>query len=144
MEYFVQHEGQKIPVPADIAADETKLRRALSTIVPGIAEAQITSAEKDGVTTFTVIKTAGTKGAVSSPLDHLIGCKGGLNPVIAYYQALAGIDLTGVSPADTVVMDQEIEKALEKGQSQVDKMLKATKRLCASTPQPSPFRILGF
>jgi chorismate synthase len=83
MEYFVQHEGQKIPVPADIAVDETKLRRALSTIIPGIAEAQITKVEKDEVTTFSIVKVAGTKGAVSSPLGHLIGCTGGINPVLA-------------------------------------------------------------
>lgn len=144
MEYFVQHEGQKIPVPADIAVDETKLRRSLSTIVPGIAEAQITKVEKDGVTTFSIVKVAGTKGVVSSPLDSLIGCAGGINPVIAYYQSRAELDLTAVSPEDVVLMDQEIEKVLADGEEQVDQMVKAAKRLDASTAQPSPFRIFGF
>ena len=49
--YAVKIEGRNnIPVPEDIAKDEQKLRRALSTVVNGIADAKIEyHDEKDGM-----------------------------------------------------------------------------------------------
>lgn len=145
MQYVVSHEGQTIPIPAEIGSDEQKLRRALSSIIPGIAEAKINSTVKDDLTTFTIIKTAGTKGAGNaSPLDHLIQCKGGINPTVAYFQSMGRVDLTGLSPAEAVQMDAQISDALVEGQRQYDQLEKSLARLAASTPIVSPWIILGF
>jgi len=142
MQYSVFHEGQTIPVPAEIGTDEQKLRRALSSIIPGIAEAKITPTVKDDQTTFTIIKTAGTKGG--NPLDTLIACKGGLNPAVAYYQTIGQLDLTALSAEAATRMDAEIEQALAQGKKHYDQIEKSLNRLAASRPVAAPRVILGF
>lgn len=142
MQYIVSHEGQTIPVPAEIGADEQKLRRALSSIIPGIAEAKITVDVKEDQTTFTIIKTAGTKGA--HPLEILIACKGGLNPTVAYYQAIAQLDLTALSAEAATRMDAEIEQALTDGKKHYQQIEKSLQRLAASRSVAAPKIILGF
>ena len=145
MQYVVAHEGQSIPVPAEIGADEQKLRRALSTIIPGIAEAKITSTVKDDLTTFTIIKTAGTKGAGhASPLAALAQCEGGINPAVAYFQSVERVDLTSLSPDAALRMDAQISEALVEGQEQFELLEKALARLAASAPIASPRIVLGF
>ena len=143
MQYSVFHEGQTIPVPAEIGIDEQKLRRALSSIIPGIAEAKITATVKDDLTTFTIIKTAGTKGVVS-PLDTLIACEGGLNPAVAYYQTIGQLDLTALSAEAATRMDAEIEQALTQGKKHHEQIEKSLNRLAASRPVAAPRVILGF
>ena len=142
MQYIVSHENQNIPIPAELALNEANLRRALATIIPGIAEAKINSTFKDDLTTITIVKTAGTKGA--DPLSHLIQAAGGMNPVFVCYEKLKQIDPAALSAADIVLLDQQIEAAIESGEGQRDKIKTAFNRLKSATPQPSPVVILGF
>lgn len=142
MQYIVSHENQSIPVPAEIAADEGKLRRALASIIPGIAEAKINSTVKDDLTTITIVKTAGTKGA--DPLSHLIQAAGGMNPVFVCYESLKQIDPAALSAAEIVLLDQQIEAAINNGEAQQERMKTAFNRLKSAVPQPSPVVILGF
>lgn len=145
MKYVISHENQTIPVPAEIAADEGKLRRALSAIIPGIAEAKINySAEKEGVSTITIVKTAGTKGTGQDAVAYLAQCPGGVNPVIACYEALQATDLSAISAEEIVLMNQRIEKAVERGEKQKQVITEAFERLALVNPQPAPVVILGF
>ena len=43
---------------------------------------------------------SGTKG--SDIVDHLVECVGGINPLIACYEAVEKLDLATLSPADLV------------------------------------------
>lgn len=141
MQYQITYEGQTIPVPAEIAADEQKLRRGLSSIIPGIAEAKIETTEKDGVTTISIVKTAGTKG---NALQHLIGCQGGVNPTILCYESLQGIDFAAMTAEEIIEVDQRIDAAIEEGKEQRSNVVQAFRRLANSAVIPSPFVPLGF
>ena len=142
MKYRLQHEGQESELPEEVAADETKLRRALATIIPGIAEAKITSSEEGDVKTFTVTKVAGTKGA--DPLAYLTACAGGKNAVIACYESLETFDFVQATAAEQVQIEQQIETALHVGGTQRDELRKALKRLNQAEPKPAPWVAAGF
>jgi hypothetical protein len=146
MKYIVQHEGQEIPVPESIGADESALRRALSAVIPGIAEAKITATVTDDVTTYSIVKTAGTKGAgaFDDIIAHLAECKGGTNPVVAYFQALQDIDLTAIPAAQAVEISAKVETILEAGDAQMAAIVKGVERLAAASPQASPALVPGF
>lgn len=142
MKYVVQHEGQEIPISESIGQDVDKLRRALTSVIPGIAEAKINSSVEGELTTYTIVKTAGTKG--SDIIDSLVKCAGGINPLIACYEAIEMVDLATLSPADSVLLEQRIDKAAKEGDSQMAGMKRAFERLSAASPQPSALVILGF
>lgn len=64
MNYEILIEGQTIPMPEEIAGDDSALKSALSPYFPGAANAKFMRSEpKDDVITVTVVKQAGTKGA---------------------------------------------------------------------------------
>ena len=74
MKYIILVEGQSIPMPEEIAADDGKLKAALAPYFPGVSNSTIKrdAAVKDEATgeesiTVTVIKQAGTKGAPEAP-----------------------------------------------------------------------------
>ncbi len=56
-------EGQDVSLPADIAASDDLIRKALSPFYPDVATAQIRRESQGGVDSITVIKRAGPKGA---------------------------------------------------------------------------------
>ena len=55
-------EGQDVPLPADIAASDDLIRKALSPFYPDVANAEIKRETKDGASVITVVKRAGPKG----------------------------------------------------------------------------------
>jgi len=55
-------EGQDVPLPADIAARDDLIRKALSPFYPDVANAEIRRETKDGASVITVVKRAGPKG----------------------------------------------------------------------------------
>ena len=64
MKYIVKIEGQEVPVPEGVGGlEDADLKRALTPMFPGAANSKIERAEKDGVTTITVVKLAGSKGS---------------------------------------------------------------------------------
>ena len=56
-------EGQDVSLPADIAASDDLIRKALSPFYPDVATAHIRRESQGGVDSITVIKRAGPKGA---------------------------------------------------------------------------------
>lgn len=142
MKYVISHEGQVIPVPEDIAADEGKLRRALATIIPGIAEAKVSySDEKNGTKTITIAKQAGTKGGA---LEELAKHPGGKNAVIECFEELQMVDMGSISAEEAVRLDAKIGKASEKGAGQKKAIDQVFERLAQVRPQAAPVLILGF
>jgi len=69
-------EGQDVSLPADIAASDDLIRKALSPFYPDVANADIRRQSKGGVDSITVIKRAGPKGA-----DALVTINGLQAPV---------------------------------------------------------------
>ncbi len=55
-------EGQDVPLPADVAASDDLIRKALSPFYPDVASADIRRETKHGVSVITVVKRAGPKG----------------------------------------------------------------------------------
>ncbi len=121
--YVVKIEGRNnIPVPEDIAKDEQKLRRALSAVVNGIADAKIEyHEEKDGVVEIEVIKRAGAKGINDSQalvLEDLMKRPEKRNPAILCFLDLSGLDKNKLDPARMFELGEQIDKAIEAGAQQ--------------------------
>ena len=58
----VNLDGQTIQLPAEIAASDDLIRKALAPFYPNVASAEIRRETKDGVTVISIIKRAGPKG----------------------------------------------------------------------------------
>ena len=61
--YVAVIEGQKIPIPLEIADNDAAIAQALAPYYPQAAEAELERTEKDGVVTVTVTPKAKPKGA---------------------------------------------------------------------------------
>lgn len=138
MQYIMVHEGKELNVPESIAGDEASLRRALAGIVPGIAEAKINKDVKDDVTTFTVVKTAGTKGA-DDFLARLLELPEHKNAVIECYEALKDADLSKMAPEDAVAAGWQIDQAAERGQGQLRQVSNMLGQLRQTGPVAAPW-----
>jgi hypothetical protein len=141
-EYLVSIEGQSIPIPEEIGADDESVRRSLAPFYPEVANAMITRVEKDGVTTITVVKRAGSKGAQG--IDSLKACAGGKNPAIALYEEIRGTGMELLDPEQLLVLDERLEQAIEAGEAQARAVERARERLAETAPRPAPAVVLGF
>lgn len=153
--YNILIEGQTIPVPEDIGANDSTVKAALAPFYPDAANAMITRVEKDGVVTINVIKRAGSKGLfppvgahlcvrpVSGPLAYLDACASHKNPAIEMYeQFIAGG--APLSPEELLAIDARLQAAIEEGQAQGKMLESALDRLQSSRPQSSPVIVVGF
>ena len=122
--YVVKIEGRNnIPVPEDVAKDEQKLRRALSMVVNGIADAKIEyHDEKDGVVESEVIKRAGAKGYDPSEPEGQFGSqdlilrgpqrrKGGRNPAIKFFLELRLLDTKTLDSVHMLDIGTQVDQA---------------------------------
>jgi len=134
-------EGQRIPLPAEIAASDDLIRRALAPFYPDAANAQLSRAEQDGVLTVTVVKRAGSKGNL---LGYLQMCPGGKNPVIALYEAIRGSDLAALDAYAQLELAHRVEQALAEGEAQGEAVRRSAHRLAPAAPQLAPGLLLGF
>lgn len=152
--YVVKIEGRKdIPVPEDIAKDQDKLRRALSTVINGITDAEIQyNAEKNGVVEIEVIKRAGVKGqdddsmqdSRSLILNALMQTEGGRNPAIEMYLELQSISREHWDPAHLLELGTQIDQAIASGEEQAKQMKHSLELLIHSTPAKSSCIVQGF
>lgn len=157
MNYIISIEGQNIPVPEDIGATDEAVKRTLAPIYPEAANAMITRTEKDGTTTITVVKRAGSKGTdltpnpspnggggqTTDPLEYLAGCAGGVNPAVALFEKMR----TDERPADALTlmaMESEIQEAITLGDADALALERALKRLVAAQAQPAHDLVMGF
>jgi hypothetical protein len=138
-------EGQRIPIPTEIAVDDDKVRRALAPFFPGAASAEITRAEQDSLTTVTVVKRAGSKGHETALLA-LRHSPGGKNPAIALFEEIQTLEIEPHErePEALLTLEARIQRAIETGQSQAGAVERARERLAAATARPAPAVVLGF
>ena len=148
MSYIVTIEGQKIPLPDEIGSDDAKVRQALAPYFPDAANALITRTEKDGETTISVIKKAGTKGVPSTKgllagLQALQEGPGGKNPAIMLYEEIKR-RADPLSPKELLELDSRIEQTIQEGEQQRDALVHAARRLIETRPQAAPAVVQGF
>jgi len=139
--YNIFIEGQTIPVPPEIGESDDKVKQALAPFYPDAANAMITRTEKEDVITVTVIKKAGTKG--SSPLQALEGCAGGQNPVLAIYGEIQRHN-EALDPETLLALSERIAKALEAGESDLERQGSSLERMRTIHSIPAPAVVLGF
>ena len=144
MPYVVSIEGQTIPVPDEIGADDQAVKRALASFYPDVANAMITRVEKGGVTTINVVKKAGLKGSGLAGLDYLRECPGGRNPAIALYQELQSQDMGSLDPERLLTLGNQLETALSEGEAQLQAVVAAHNRLLLARAQAAPEVVTGF
>jgi len=155
--YVVKIEGRNnIPVPEEVAKDEQKLRRALSTVVNGIADAKIEyQKEKDGVVEIEVIKRAGAKGYDPSEPEGQFGSqdlilrelqrrKGGRNPAIKFFLELRLLDIKTFDSVHMLDIGTQIDQAMAEGEKQGAMMRTTFQILMQAQPAVSSFIVLGL
>lgn len=154
LRYEVSIEGQKIPLPAELASDDKKILDALVPFFPGITNGKIMRGEPiDGLVTITIIKQAGTKGAsrssdgtVGGALQKLRKAKSEKNPVVALMEQMEdrSVKLHDLAPTELIKMDRAIEKALEEGEKEANWIKDIERALRSATPMSSPVVPEGF
>ncbi len=151
MKYFVHHEGQEIEIPAELAASDQILGHALTGVIPGVENGRFERKVEGEKTIITLITTAGPKGGGSatphpsfSPLRYFLHCKGGRNPIIELYAALANTEIEAFSPVDQVALGARITKAITTGEKQSDQIKASLAALMKSKPAPAGSLIVGF
>jgi len=147
--YVVKIEGRNnIPVPEDVAKDEQKLRRALSTVVNGIADAKIEyHDEKDGVVEIEVIKRAGAKGLDASQarvLADLMKRPEKRNSAVLCFLNLSGLDKNKLDPARMFEFGEQIDQAIEAGEQQGKDISRTSAMLMDAPSATSSFVVLGI
>ena len=148
----VQETDQKFPIPAEIGADDTLIKRALAGVIPYIDTAKLTREEKEGVTTIKVTKSHAPKGA-GNPGSSLLVIhslaktrRNGINPVAALYRQLVndGVKLETLKPDQHLALSSMIDKTIEAGE-QVHREMQATLQyLIASLPVEAKSVPIGF
>jgi len=75
----------------------------------------------------------------------LLCCKNRRNPTVEFYLQLHGQDAGDLDPYQLIGLSENIDKALESGQRQLEQVIAAHARLCRTTPQEGvDFVPLGF
>jgi hypothetical protein len=154
-------DGQIIEVPDDIARSDELLKRALAPHYPDLANAKIEREEKDGLLKVTLSKQAGPKGNTGRQKNVIVAAldeaPSGLNPALALAWKLAPLDalpltlgsernqgVGGISLEDRLNLQKVIKRAIEKGEAETRRIIKALEILKAA-PEVPAFQVpLGF
>lgn len=145
MNYQIVIEGQTIPIPEEIGADDEMVRKTLAPFYPDAANAMITRVKKDGLTTINVVKRAGTKGnTMDTAVDYLNNCPGGENPAIVLYRQFQLNVWEELGPEELLKLDGQIEGALVESEKQAEAIKHARERLAGTRPVAAPAIIVGF
>ena len=149
----VEETSQTFPIPAEIGADDSLVRRALAGVVPYIDTAVLQREEKDEVTTIKVVKSHAPKGSgnadscLSAVIDGLIVTEGdGRNPVAAIHAELVSrkMKLHRLKPDEHLALSEQISNAIQAG-DEVHETLKGIRaHLVASLPQAARSVPFGF
>jgi hypothetical protein len=143
--YQIKIENQVIPVDADIAQDDNKVRAAMTPFFPGAANSIITRTTDQASDTVTVHvqKKAGTKGAID-PVAHLQLCEGGRNPAIVLWQDMERLRVSDIDPETMLVLDDRIGQAVDQGSKEAAAVDKALERIQKAHPIPGRSLMVGF
>jgi len=153
--YVVMIEGQSIPVPEEVGADDKLVRAALAPFFPDVANALITRKTEGETVTVNVVKKAGSKGAGDPHpqpfsreekgegfVEALREAQPGQNPAVALYMEV--MSLGNLDPVELLRMEGRIQKALESGLAQGEQMQAALALLRKAQAQPAGIVPVGF
>lgn len=137
--YMFVHEGQAVPIEAEIAADQDLLKRLVSTWAPAARTGALEYSEPDehGVVTITLLTRAQPKGiqvVAVDPVTALLEAEPGENPVIVLNRRLNELYADSSEPAEIFVTQGEIEQALETGRAENSQMERVLGRLRTAAP----------
>ena len=173
MKYVVSIEGQMIPMPAEIATDDGKIKAALVPLFPGAANSKIIrSNPQDDTILVTVVKKAGDKGAVTGNKSAVTGDKGllpiprnavdleraamllekleeapsGENAVVALSREVKDIDamFANLNPEEELLLDDRIDAIIREGKSELAAIACVQKALNQTEAVPMPELVKGF
>jgi hypothetical protein len=134
-------DGQKIELPENLARDDALLKEALVLFVAGLGNVKIDREEKDGQLTVKVIKLAGTKGGH----EYLATVPSTINPVLIMTALLKELERKNeLSVEQLILLQPQIEKALELGMEEQTRLSKAFSILSKMQAQPAPLIPVGF
>src|SRR5512138_3995709 len=150
----VQETGQTFPLPANIATDDTLIKRSLALVMPYIDTAKLERSEpKDGVVTITVTKThapkgAGNPGSSFSPvIASLIASEAdGTNAVIKTFLDIEQVskEIPCYQPHQILELKKQIEGAFRAGEKQDAAFKAVVSSLAETSPQPARAVPVGF
>ncbi len=139
----IEIDGQKFPLPEDVAADDTLLRAALGPFVPWMANAQIDRANKDGAMVVSVIKRADWKGNTAAVLSALIAAPEEKNPALVLLAELQEkCDLN--DPGVLLALEPSINESIAAGEKDITQVREALERLVGCAAVPASRIALGF
>ena len=127
-------DGQRLPIPDDIAQDDNSIRRALGPMFTQLANGSITRAiANDKTVEITVTKQAGRKGY--QEILHSLDCQPHhINPAVAFtFQLHQRFDLSDPTSLIHVMTHQQIiEEAIQAGTHELNTVATIFKRLLFS------------
>ena len=150
-------EGQTHTVPDDlvrngstVAEQDENLRQALRPNFDLAANATFQRAEKDGELTVTVIKAPGRKGSGGSAayrrvVQRLLEAGDEMTPVMLLACEMQMMEARGQLDRDALIaLRPRIERALESGRRDQQRVMKARQALFAAPAVASPIVPAGF
>lgn len=144
----LQFEGQRIPIPDDIAVSDDAIKRALAPLIPEIASATLhrSDTEVDGVTTITLTKQAGTKNghAYDHILAHLNQAPQHVNPIFTLHGKLCRQTDTTHYAEEFFFLHHSITPVLEQGEQELQDIRNIHARLARTPGAAATRRPLGF
>ena len=149
-------EGQTHTVPDElvrnggsVAEQDENLRQALRPNFDLAANATFQRAEKDGELTVTVIKAPGRKGSGNAAyrrvVQRLLEAGGEMTPVMLLACEMQMMEARGQLDRDALIaLRPRIERALESGRRDQQRVMKARQALFAAPAVASPVVPAGF
>jgi len=165
MDHVVVIDNQEIPLDAETAASDHEIRQALRWCYPEIANATINRRTEGEREIITVIKRAGTKGSVASEINakaelstaeimrraleevcaELRRAPEEVNPAVHLAHELQMRIATGdVTLGELTLMREEMQLAIELGETEESRVDQARARLVSAPAQASCFVPIGF
>ena len=137
-------DGQELELDEAMAASDELLRQGLAPFYPFMQNALIErKTDKDGQLVISVVKRAGTKGAIT-PLSVLIDAKEEVNQAIALAWILKHQEAAGEIEASHIVqMYGQIEEAIAAGREEESLIDAAWSFLTSTVAQVSTMPING-
>lgn len=165
MIHIVVIDNQEIPLDAETAASDHEIRQALRWCYPEIANATINRRTEGEREIITVIKRAGTKGSVASEINtgdeisyaaitrraleevcaELRRAPEEVNPAVQLAHELQTRIATGdLTLGELTLMREEMQLAIELGETEERRVEQARARLVSALAQASYFVPIGF
>lgn len=124
--FTIKIEGTEIPMEAEMCKTDETLKAALAPFYPAVTNADI----KRAGNVITITKRAGSKGAVSDVVASLGAAPEEINAALSLARRVQQLDESpGISFSEIMLMQKEIEAAIEEGRAGVEQVESALRVL---------------